>query len=171
MFYIWNGKFLKAYSVIYFMLMIWACVIAESHIVGGGGNSDVSLWSSESRWSSQSTGNTINMIFFTALWVCPWFASGCLLPKGTFFKILLTLHFIIGLLIFILYVGGIFSFHFFGSPQDYEMQVKELAHAPIDKYTSGFLAYFFGPIILLYDIIMMVFGLIGADKSRDNSKQ
>ena len=171
MLYIWNGKFLKAYSIIYFMLMVWACVLAESHIVGGGGNSDISLWSSGSSWAPLSTEHTLNMAFFSALLVCPWFASGYFLPKGTLFKILLTLHFIFGVLVFLAYSGNIFAFQFFGpNLTDYQMDFKEFPPAPVDKYASHFFAYYVGPIVLIYDIILLVFALIGTNRLNDKQQ-
>ncbi|MBE6253914.1 MAG: hypothetical protein E7105_00115 [Prevotella sp.] len=38
-----SHTFWVVYSILYFILMMAACIIAEGHMVGGGGNSDSTL--------------------------------------------------------------------------------------------------------------------------------
>ena len=40
-----SPKFWGVYSIVYFVLMMIACVIAEGHVTGGGGESDVTPFS------------------------------------------------------------------------------------------------------------------------------
>ena len=36
-----SPMFWAVYSILYFILMMAACIIAEGHMIGGGGNSDI----------------------------------------------------------------------------------------------------------------------------------
>ena len=103
-----SPKFWGVYSIVYFVLMMIACVIAEGHVTGGGGESDVTVWAFDWQgWNSMNTADTFKMFCFLIIQMLPWLLAIIAPPKGKIYSVLLLLHLIIGLLLAIIYVGEV----------------------------------------------------------------
>jgi hypothetical protein len=51
--------------------MMAACIIAEGHMIGGGGNSDITVWAFDWHWDSLAKLNTDYMLCFLIILILP----------------------------------------------------------------------------------------------------
>lgn len=152
--------FWVVYSILYFILMMAACIIAEGHMVDGGGNSDITVWAFDWHWDSLAKLNTDYMLRFLIILILPWLFAIKLPPKGWIYSSLLIIHFIFGLLLLIVYVGGVL----YGLTADTDAHFNDwfgegIYPSPVDKYTSYILLYFFGPFLYVYGFFVTTVGL------------
>lgn len=160
-----SPKFWGVYSVVYFVSMIIACFIAHSHIEGGGGESDITVWAFQSHWSSFAGFSTVCMLYFLIIQVSPWLLAIKFTPNGGIYSKLLFLHFMLGLLPAIIYVGGAI----YGLTADMDAHFDDwygmgIYPSPIGKDTSVFLAYFWGPVMFLYGLFVSIIGMASTEK-------
>lgn len=155
-----SPMFWAVYSISYFILMMAACIIAEGHMVSGGGNSDITVWAFDWHWDSLAKLNTDYMLCFLIILILPWLFAIKIPPKGRIYSSLLIMHFIFGLLLLIIYVGGVL----YGLIADTDTHFNDwygegIYPSPVDKYTSIILLYFFGPLLFVYGVIVTTVGL------------
>jgi hypothetical protein len=155
-----SHTFWGVYSILYFILMMAACIIAEGHMIGGGGNSDITVWAFDWHWDSLANLNTDYMLCFLIILILPWLFAIKLPLKGRIYSSLLILHFIFGVLLLILYVGGVL----YGLTADTDAHFNDwygegIYPSPVDKYTSPILLYFFGPFLFVYGVFVTTVSL------------
>ncbi|MBQ4632481.1 MAG: hypothetical protein IJB46_03935 [Prevotella sp.] len=153
--------FWAVYTILYFILMMVASVIAEGHMIGGGGNSDITVWAFQWHWDSVAEMNCVDMFCFLLILIFPWLFSIKIPPKGRIYSALLILHFIFGLFLLIIHVGGVL----YGLTADTDVHFDDwsgegIYPSPVDKYTSLILLNFFGPILFVYGGIVVMIRLI-----------
>lgn len=155
-----SPMFWAVYSILYFMLMMAACIIAEGHMVGGGGNSDITVWAFDWHWDSLTKENIDYMFCFLIILILPWLFAIKIPPKGRIYSSLLIIHFIFGLLLLIIYVGGVL----YGLTADTDTHFNDwdgvgIYPSPVDEYTSIILLYIYGPLLFVYGVIVTTVGL------------
>ena len=159
-------KYLILYSFVYAVLMIAACIYAELHITGGGGQSDITIWLYEaSEWQSVNSLNLFFMIVFVATLIAPWIIlSLCGYPSIKVYGLLLGLHLMIGVIILCFYAGGSFGQSLWPIGSDWES--IGYYPSPIDKYTCSILFDFVCPFFLAYGGILLIVAYIGRNSQR-----
>lgn len=145
----------------YFFLMTASCIIAEGHLTGGGGNSDVTIWSFQWQWSPIAELDTIYMVCFLFIIIFPWLYAAYNPPQKKLYLVLLSIHMILNLLLGIIYIGGVMN----GLLADVDSHFDDwsgvgIYPSPIDKYTSGILLHFYGPIAFIFGLIVTLIGII-----------
>lgn len=83
--------FWAVYTILYFILMMAASVIAEGYMIGGGGNSDITVWAFQWHWDSVAEMNCVDMFRFLLILIFPWLFSIKFPPKGRIYSALLIL--------------------------------------------------------------------------------
>ena len=155
-----SHTFWVVYSILYFILMMAACIIAEGHMIGGGGNSDITVWAFDWHWDSLAKLNADYMLCFLIILILPWLFAIKLPLKGRIYSSLLILHFIFGVLLLIIYVSGVL----YGITADADAYFNDwfgegIYPSPVDKNTSLILLYFFGPFLFVYGVFVTTVGL------------
>lgn len=149
-------KILLFYSFVYTLLMIAACIYAELHISGGGGQSDVTIWLYEaSEWQKINSLDLFYMIVFIATLTAPWIVLSLRgFPSKKVFGLLLGLHLMLGVIILCLYAGLSFGQAIW--PMGCDWESIGYYPSPIDKYAIWILFDFLCPFFLLYGGILVL---------------
>lgn len=148
----------------YFFLMTVACIIAEGHLIGGGGNSDVTVWSFQWQWSSIAELHTFYMVSLLFIIIFPWLYATYNPPQKKSYSVLLSIHLILNLLLGIIYIGSVM----YGLLTDVDSHFDDwsgvgIYPSPIDKYESEILLHFYGPIAFIFGLIVTLIGIIKKD--------
>ena len=156
-----SKRFWNLYTLGYFVLMTIACIITEGHLMGGGGNSDVTVWSFQWQWTLITGWHTIIMVCFLFVLIFPWLYAAYNPPQKTLYSVLLSIHLIFSLLLAIIYIGCVWDALLADVDLHYDDWNGEgIYPSPIDKYTSLIFLVFCGPIVFVYGLIVILVGMI-----------
>lgn len=150
-------EILLTYCTMYFMVMMGIILFAESHISGGGGESDITVWRGEA--GSIDSGNMCSIFLFLIVLMFPWVHAAFCMSKSKVYWVLFALHVIVGLLFIIAFVWHILPFAFMNVGPDCDTWNGDgLYPSPYDKYTGMILLCFAGPILFVYGLIVVCVG-------------